>query len=111
MGGQPTEQPFLLKPGEGDSVWSVNGQFTTKLGSANAGGRLMVLEEVVTAAEAVVFDSVTPLRHGRPQGRGIAADAPRLRVARKSGSDRAAVTLVRIRSALRPGTRAAEVAQ
>jgi quercetin dioxygenase-like cupin family protein len=43
------DRPFLLRSGEGDSVWSTNGLFTTKLGGSHARGNLAVLESVLVA--------------------------------------------------------------
>jgi quercetin dioxygenase-like cupin family protein len=37
-------RPFVLQRGEGDSVWSLGGHFTTKLGGADAGGDVGLVE-------------------------------------------------------------------
>ncbi len=47
---------YLVRPGEGDSVWSIGGRFTIKVGGADSAGRLSVLEAVVTR-------STEPRRH------------------------------------------------
>ena len=39
---------FLVAPREGDSVWSIGGRFTRKVGGSDSGGRLSILEAVVT---------------------------------------------------------------
>jgi quercetin dioxygenase-like cupin family protein len=49
MRSEEPGRPFLLKRGEGDSFWSTNGRFTTKLGGDDAAGRLTVLESVLVA--------------------------------------------------------------
>ena len=38
---------FLVRPGEGDSVWSI-GRFTRKVGGGDSAYRLAILEAVVT---------------------------------------------------------------
>lgn len=40
--------PFALKPGEGESVWSLGGRFTLKLGQRDAAGRFAVIEVLAT---------------------------------------------------------------
>jgi mannose-6-phosphate isomerase-like protein (cupin superfamily) len=49
-------QPFLLGAGEGESVWSLGGRFTTKLGGAHA-------EDRFTLVEALAFRSTEPPLH------------------------------------------------
>ena len=44
---EATGRPFLLKSGEGDSFWSTNGRFTTKVGAADGAGQLALLESVL----------------------------------------------------------------
>lgn len=39
---------FLVGPGKGDSVWSIGGRFTRKVGGSDSAGRLSILEAVVT---------------------------------------------------------------
>ena len=39
---------FLVQAGDGDSVWSIGGRFTRKVGGADSSGRLSILEAVVT---------------------------------------------------------------
>jgi quercetin dioxygenase-like cupin family protein len=39
---------FLVRPGEGDSVWSIGGRFTRKVGGRDSADRLSILEAVVT---------------------------------------------------------------
>ena len=39
---------FLVRPGEGDAVWSIGGRFTRKVGGADSASRLAILEAVVT---------------------------------------------------------------
>ena len=39
---------FLVRPGEGESVWSIGGRFTRKAGGDDSAGRLSILEAVVT---------------------------------------------------------------
>jgi quercetin dioxygenase-like cupin family protein len=39
---------FLVERGEGDSVWSIGGRFTRKVGGSDSAGRLSILEAVVT---------------------------------------------------------------
>ncbi len=41
---------YLVRPGEGDSVWSIGGRFTRKVGGEDSAERLSVLEAVVTRA-------------------------------------------------------------
>jgi mannose-6-phosphate isomerase-like protein (cupin superfamily) len=45
-GAKPStaRKPFLLKKGEGQSVWSLGGRFTMKVGEADAGGRFALVE-------------------------------------------------------------------
>src|SRR2546422_8284808 len=49
-------KPFLLKRGEGQSVWSLGGRFTTKVAEADAGGRFALVE-------ALAFRSTEPPLH------------------------------------------------
>ena len=49
-------KPFLLTPGEGDSVWSLGGRFTAK---ATAG----VTEERFALVEALAFQATEPPLH------------------------------------------------
>jgi mannose-6-phosphate isomerase-like protein (cupin superfamily) len=56
MIGQDGRRPFLLEPGKGESVWSLGGRFTTKLGSPDAENRFALVE-------AVAFRSTEPPVH------------------------------------------------
>lgn len=38
---------FVLRPGQGDAVWSLGGRFTTKLSGDDAEGQLALIEAVV----------------------------------------------------------------
>ena len=49
-------QPFLLRAGEGESVWSLGGRFTIKLADAAAAGRFSLVE-------ALAFRSAEPPLH------------------------------------------------
>ena len=49
-------QPFLLRPGEGESVWSLGGRFTIKLADASADGRFSLVE-------ALAFRATEPPLH------------------------------------------------
>ena len=49
-------KPFLLKRGEGQSVWSVGGRFTMKVTQADAGGRFALVE-------ALAFRATEPPLH------------------------------------------------
>jgi mannose-6-phosphate isomerase-like protein (cupin superfamily) len=48
--GVPLDHPFMLEPGEGQSVWSLGGRFTTKLGAPTADGRFALVETLATHA-------------------------------------------------------------
>ena len=48
-------RPYLLRAGEGESVWSLGGRFTTKLGAATGGSFSLV--------ESVAFRSTEPPLH------------------------------------------------
>lgn len=41
---------FLVPAGAGDSVWSIGGRFTRKVGGSDTGGGLSILEAVLTQA-------------------------------------------------------------
>jgi quercetin dioxygenase-like cupin family protein len=41
-------RPYLLRPGEGSSVWSLGGRFTTKVGHGDSGGRFALVEVVAS---------------------------------------------------------------
>ena len=43
-------KPFVLKKGEGQSVWSLGGRFTLKIGEADAGGRFALVETLAFRA-------------------------------------------------------------
>ena len=47
---------FLVGPHEGESVWSIGGRFTRKVGGSDSAGRMSILEAVVTR-------SAEPRRH------------------------------------------------
>jgi quercetin dioxygenase-like cupin family protein len=49
-------RPFLVRPGEGQSVWSLGGRFTIKVGGQDAEGRFALVE-------AVAFQSTEPPLH------------------------------------------------
>ena len=51
-----TRKPFLLRRGEGQSVWSLGGRFTTKVVEADAGGRFALVE-------ALAFRATEPPLH------------------------------------------------
>ena len=42
-----TDRAFVLRPGQGDSSWTLGGRFTTKLGGDDADGALAFIEAVV----------------------------------------------------------------
>src|SRR5579862_9377162 len=50
------QQPFLLRSGEGDSVWSLGGRFTIKLAAKDT-------EERLALVEALAFESTEPPLH------------------------------------------------
>jgi mannose-6-phosphate isomerase-like protein (cupin superfamily) len=56
MSESGTRQPFLLRAGEGVSVWSLGGRFTIKLAAAEA-------EERFALVEALAFQSTEPPLH------------------------------------------------
>jgi quercetin dioxygenase-like cupin family protein len=43
-------KPFVLKKGEGQSVWSLGGRFTLKVSEADAGGRFALVETLAFRA-------------------------------------------------------------
>ncbi|MDQ2913662.1 MAG: quercetin 2,3-dioxygenase [Chloroflexota bacterium] len=49
-------KPFLLRRGEGESVWSLGGRFTLKVTEADAGGRFALVE-------ALAFRTTEPPLH------------------------------------------------
>jgi len=49
-------RPYLLRPGEGQSVWSLGGRFTMKVTGADAAGRFALVE-------ALAFQSTEPPLH------------------------------------------------
>src|SRR3712207_6769074 len=49
-------QPYLLGPGEGESVWSLGGRFTTKVAKAAS-------EERFALVESLAFQSTEPPLH------------------------------------------------
>ncbi|HEY8823763.1 MAG TPA: quercetin 2,3-dioxygenase [Candidatus Limnocylindria bacterium] len=49
-------KPYLLKKGQGQSVWSLGGRFTVKVAEANADGRFSLVE-------ALAFRSTEPPLH------------------------------------------------
>jgi mannose-6-phosphate isomerase-like protein (cupin superfamily) len=49
-------QPFVLRKGEGQSVWSLGGRFTMKVSEADAGGRFALVE-------ALAFRATEPPLH------------------------------------------------
>jgi mannose-6-phosphate isomerase-like protein (cupin superfamily) len=51
-----SRKPLLLRPGEGESVWSLGGRFTIKLAEHDAEGRFALVE-------AVAFRSTEPPLH------------------------------------------------
>jgi mannose-6-phosphate isomerase-like protein (cupin superfamily) len=53
---EEARRPFVLGPGEGASVWSLGGRFTTKLGDAAAEGRFALVE-------ALALQSTEPPMH------------------------------------------------
>jgi len=56
MSDPEARQPFLLRAGEGVSVWSLGGRFTTKVDAAEAEDRFALVE-------AVAFRSTEPPLH------------------------------------------------
>lgn len=50
------ERAFLVSPGDGESVWSLGGRFTVKLGAAQS-------EDRFSLVEAVAFRSTEPPEH------------------------------------------------
>ena len=55
-GPSSARKPFLLGRGEGQSVWSLGGRFTTKITEADAGGRFALVE-------ALAFRATEPPLH------------------------------------------------
>lgn len=53
---ESSRQPFLVRAGEGDSVWSLGGRFTLKAGEDGTEGRFALVE-------AVAFQSTEPPLH------------------------------------------------
>lgn len=53
---QKARKPFLLRGGEGFSVWSLGARFTTKVAEGDAGGRFSLVE-------ALAFRSTEPPLH------------------------------------------------
>ena len=51
-----SRRPFLVRPGEGESVWSLGGRFTIKVSEPDAEGRFALVE-------AVAFQSTEPPLH------------------------------------------------
>jgi mannose-6-phosphate isomerase-like protein (cupin superfamily) len=51
-----TRKPFVLKQGEGKSVWSLGGRFTVKVAQADVGGRFSLVE-------TLAFRSTEPPLH------------------------------------------------
>lgn len=51
-----TRRPYLLRSGEGDSVWSLGGRFTTKVTDAEVEGRFALVE-------ALAFRTTEPPLH------------------------------------------------
>lgn len=49
-------RPYVLKPGQGDSVWSLGGRFTIKVADADSEGRFALVE-------AIAFRSTEPPLH------------------------------------------------
>jgi mannose-6-phosphate isomerase-like protein (cupin superfamily) len=56
MSGRGARQPFVLKKGEGQSVWSLGGRFTLKVAEADADKRFSLVE-------ALAFRSTEPPLH------------------------------------------------
>jgi mannose-6-phosphate isomerase-like protein (cupin superfamily) len=54
--GQGQRLPYILRAGEGDSVWSLGGHFTTKLTGTDAEGRFALVE-------ALAYQSTEPPLH------------------------------------------------
>lgn len=54
--GEAERQPYLLGPGEGESVWSLGGRFTTKVTKAAAEDRFALVE-------VVAFQTTEPPLH------------------------------------------------
>jgi mannose-6-phosphate isomerase-like protein (cupin superfamily) len=55
-GDRSAGKPFLLKKGDGQSVWSLGGRFTTKVAQADSGGRFALVE-------ALAFRTTEPPLH------------------------------------------------
>jgi len=55
-GPSSARKPFLLRRGEGQSVWSLGGRFTAKVTEADAGGRFALVE-------AIAFRATEPPLH------------------------------------------------
>ena len=70
-GAMATERPFLLRPGQGDTFWSTNGRYTTKLGGANAGGALALLEATLLAG----IEPAMHIHHRKDEAFYVAARA------------------------------------
>ena len=49
-------RPYLLRPGEGESVWSLGGRFTVKVSATDAEGRFALVE-------SLAFQSTEPPLH------------------------------------------------
>lgn len=56
MSGEAERRPFVRGPGEGASVWSLGGRFTTKLDGSEGEGRF-------TLVESLAFQSTEPPLH------------------------------------------------
>src|SRR5206468_4567336 len=56
MSGRAGRRPFMLKKGEGQSVWSLGGRFTLKVTEADADKRFSLVE-------ALAFRSTEPPLH------------------------------------------------
>jgi mannose-6-phosphate isomerase-like protein (cupin superfamily) len=56
MSGRAARKPFVLKKGEGQSVWSLGGRFTLKVAEADANKRFSLVE-------ALAFRSTEPPLH------------------------------------------------
>lgn len=48
--GEATRRPYLYRPGEGRSVWSLGGRFTVKADAAATDGRFALIESIATRA-------------------------------------------------------------
>jgi mannose-6-phosphate isomerase-like protein (cupin superfamily) len=51
-----SRRPFLVRPGDGESVWSLGGRFTIKVSEADVAGRFALVE-------AVAYQSTEPPLH------------------------------------------------